>query len=126
MAGIVFLAIAQLWNLVFPINKNLWSSSFVMNTVGWSLLLMALFHYIIDVKGYVQWSFVFRVIGMNSILIYMSPRFIHWSFTNKAIFEWLADLGTVLYKPVILASTLVLLKAAFLWVLYRKKIFLKI
>ena len=52
IVGIVFLALAQLWNLDFPINKNLWTSSFVLNVGGYSLLLLSIFYYIIDVLGY--------------------------------------------------------------------------
>ena len=59
ICGIVFLLLAQLWNLDFPINKNMWSSSFVMHTTGLSLLLLSLFYYIIDVRGYKKWAFFF-------------------------------------------------------------------
>jgi predicted acyltransferase len=69
IAGIISLVIAQIWNLDFPINKNLWSSSFVMHTVGLNLVLFSIFYYIIDVLGHKKWAFFFKVIGMNSILI---------------------------------------------------------
>src|SRR6476659_7908619 len=59
---IIFIGLALLWNIDFPINKNLWTSSFVLNVGGISLLLLALFYYIIDVLGHVRWSFFFRVI----------------------------------------------------------------
>src|SRR5580765_6111071 len=59
LAGIFFIGLALLWNLDFPINKNLWSSSFVLNVGGISLLLLAFFYYIIDVLGYKKWSFYF-------------------------------------------------------------------
>ncbi len=63
VAGIIFIALALIWNFDFPINKNLWSSSFVLNVGGISLLLLSLFYYIIDVLGYIRWSFFFRIIG---------------------------------------------------------------
>jgi predicted acyltransferase len=78
IAGIILLGLAQLWNLDFPINKNLWSSSFVLHVGGISLLLLAFFYYIIDVLGYKKWSFYFRVIGMIH-LIYIG-RFINWEY----------------------------------------------
>ena len=74
--GILLLIVAQLWNLVFPINKNLWTSSFVLQCGGLSVILMAVFYYIIDILEYKKWAFFFKVIGMNSILIYMSGVFI--------------------------------------------------
>jgi predicted acyltransferase len=125
-AGLLSLLLAQAWDTVFPINKNLWSSSFVLNTAGWSLLLMALFHYVIDVKGRDGWTFFFQVIGLNSILIYMSPRFIDWSHTNQALFHWLGDIVGDPYQAVALAVTAVAVKWSALWFLYRKKVFLKI
>jgi len=50
--GAIFVVIALIWNIDFPINKNLWSSSFVMLVGGISLILLSIFYYIIDVKGY--------------------------------------------------------------------------
>ena len=60
----------------FPIIKNLWTSSFVLVAGGWSLLLLAAFHGIIDVLGFRRWAFFFTVIGANAITIYVVPRFI--------------------------------------------------
>ena len=126
IAGIVFIGLAQLWNLDFPINKNLWSSSFVLNVGGISLLLMALFYYIIDVLGYVRWSFFFRVIGMNSILIYMSGRFINWEYTTNGFFQWLGQIVGDPFDVVVMAICFVLVKWAFLYFMYRKKVFLRV
>ncbi len=126
IAGIIFLLIAQLWNLDFPINKNLWTSSFVMNVGGYSLILLSIFYYIIDVKGYKQWAFFFKVIGMNSILIYMSGHFINWNYSNNAFFGWLGQLISNPWNDVILAITFVLVKWAFLYFMYRKKVFLRV
>jgi predicted acyltransferase len=125
-AGCISLALALVWNIDFPINKNMWSSSFVLYTTGWSLLLLTVFYYIIDVKQLRNWAFFFKVIGMNSILIYMSGKFIQWSYTNKGIFQWLADLMGDPYNAVALAITGLSIKWFFLKFLYDKKIFLKI
>lgn len=126
IAGVIFLVIAQIWNLDFPINKNLWSSSFVMNVGGLSLLLMALFYYVIDVLGYKKWAFFFKVIGMNSILIYISGHFISWNYTNDGFFHWLGQLIGNPYNDVVLAITFVLVKWVFLYYLYQKKTFLRV
>ena len=85
VAGVIFIVLGQIWNLVFPINKNLWTSSFVLHVGGICLILLALFYYVIDVLGYQKWAFFFTIIGMNSILIYMSERFIDWQFSTKAV-----------------------------------------
>ena len=126
VAGIISLGIAQLWNLDFPINKNLWTSSFVMNVGGCSLILLSIFYYIIDVRGYKSWAFFFRVIGMNSILIYMSGRFINWEYSTKGFFEWLGQLFSNPWNAVVLAICFVLVKWAFLYFMYKKKVFLRV
>lgn len=69
-AGAGCVALGLLWSLVFPIIKLLWTSSFVLVGGGYGFLLLALFYWIIDVKGYRRWAFVFAVIGMNSIAAY--------------------------------------------------------
>lgn len=126
VGGLTSLGLAMIWNLDFPINKNMWSSSFVLYTTGWNLLLFALFYFIIDVKGIQRWASFFKVIGMNSILIYMSGKFIQWGYTNKALFQWLGDLIGDPYNAVALAITAVAIKWIFLKFLYNKKLFLKI
>ena len=126
ITGVIFLVIAQIWNLDFPINKNLWSSSFVMQVGGLSLLLMAFFYYIIDVLGYQKWSFYFRVIGMNSILIYLSGHFIKWGYTNNGFFGWIGQLIGDPFNAVAMAITFVMVKWLFLYYLYQKKTFLRV
>lgn len=126
IAGIICIIIALIWNLDFPINKNLWTSSFVMCAGGISLLLVALFYYIIDVRGKKSWAFFLKVIGMNSILIYMSEHFINWPFTNESAFKWLGQLAGDTYGPVAMAVSFIFIQWLFLYILYRKKIFLKV
>ena len=124
--GVVSLILAQTWNLVFPINKNLWTSSFVLQAGGVSLLLLSLFYYIIDVLGYRRWAFFFAVIGMNSILIYLSDNFIDWYFTAEALFKWLMQLFSESYAEVVLALMVLLVKWGFLYFMYLKKVFLRV
>jgi predicted acyltransferase len=126
ITGIVLIALAHVWNIAFPINKNLWTSSFVLNTAGYSLLLLSVFYYIIDVKGYTAWAFFFRVIGMNSILIYLSGRFINWRYSTDAFFGWVGTLAGNPFGAVLLAVCFVLVKWAFLYFLYQKRVFLRV
>ena len=124
--GAIFIILAVIWNFDFPINKNLWSSSFVLTVGGISLILLSLFYYIIDVRGHVKWSFFFRVIGKNSILIYASGHFINWEYTNNAFFKWLGQLVGNPFNAVALAITYVLIKWCFLYFMYKKKVFLRV
>lgn len=126
ITGIIFLALAQLWNLDFPINKNLWTSSFVLNVGGWSLLLLSLFYYIIDVLGYKKWAFFFRIIGMNSILIYMSGRFINWEYSTNGFLGWVGQLVGDPFNIVAMAICYIMVKWLFLYFMYKKKIFLRV
>lgn len=126
IAGIISIALAMLWNLDFPYNKNLWSSSFVLLTGGLSLLLLSLFYYVIDVLGYKRWSFFFMVIGMNSILIYISPIFIDWAYTTNGLFKWLGQLVGEPYDKVILGFCALLVQWLFLYFLYKKKAFFRV
>jgi predicted acyltransferase len=126
MMGIISLVLAQAWNLVFPINKNLWTSSFVLHAGGFSLLLLALFYYVIDVLGYKKWAFFFTVIGMNSILIYMSSRVINWNYARDGFFQWLGQLVGSPYGAFVMVFCFLAVKWAFLYFLYKKKVFLRV
>ncbi len=126
VTGFIFLGLAHLWDLVFPINKNLWTSSFVLNTGGYSLILLSIFYYIIDVRGYQKWAFFFKVIGMNSILIYMSGHFINWNYSTDGFFKWVGQLIGNPFNIVAMAICYVLLKWLFLYFMYKKKIFLRV
>lgn len=126
IGGAVSALLALLWNFDFPINKNLWTSSFVLLTGGISLFLLGIFYYVIDVLGYTRWSFFFRIIGMNSILIYMSGQFINWSYTTNAFFRWFAQLVDVPFNVIAMAILVVIVKWFFLYFMYRKNVFLRV
>ncbi len=125
IAGVVCLGLAWLWNIDFPINKNLWSSSFVLNCAGWSLLLLSLFYLVIDVWQLRKGTLFFTVIGANSILIYMAPRFLKFGYTNDSLFGGILMLAGE-HRTLLLAVTLLSIKWGLLYCLYRKKIFLKV
>jgi predicted acyltransferase len=126
LAGVISLALALLWNIVFPINKNLWTSSFVLNVGGISLLLLSGFYYVIDVLGYKKWAFFFTVIGMNSILIYLSGHFINWKYATDGFFHWVGQIIASPWNAVALVFCLLAVKWFFLYFLYKKKAFLRV
>jgi predicted acyltransferase len=125
IAGVVCLGLAWLWNIDFPINKNLWSSSFVLNCAGWSLLLLSLFYLVIDVWQLCKGTLFFTVIGANSILIYMAPRFLDFDYTNERLLGGILNIAGE-HRTLLLAVTLLAIKWCLLYCLYRKKIFLKV
>ena len=90
------------------------------------MILMALFYYIIDIQGHKKWAFFFKVIGMNSIFIYMAPKFINFKFTTNALFKWLDQLLDKPYDSVAMVICLIAVQWAVLYLMYKKKIFLKV
>ena len=125
-AAVACLAVGLLWSLDFPINKKLWTSSFVLVVGAFSYASFALFYYVIDVKGYRKWCFPFKVIGMNSITIYLLQKIVSIPSINLFFFGGLAGLCSPPVAKVLLATTYVLISWLILYFLYRKEVFLKV
>jgi predicted acyltransferase len=125
VAGLVCLGLAQLWNFNFPINKNLWTSSFVLHCAGLSLLLLSAFYLVIDVWRLRSWTLLFVVIGSNSILIYMAQKIIDFEYTTHFFFDG-ALRNTGVYQALLWAIAVLTVKWLFLYLLFRKRIFLKV
>jgi predicted acyltransferase len=126
LAGLACLVMGGVADSVFPINKNLWTSSFVLWAGGWSVLLMSLFYWIIDVCGIQRWAGFFAVIGMNSVLIYMAGKFINFDYTAKALFGGVARLGAEPVQTMVLTVGFMAVQWGFLWFLQRQRIFLRV
>ena len=71
VAGAVCVMIGWSWNAFFPINKALWTSSYVMFTAGLALQLLALCYWLVDIKGYRRWAWPFVVFGVNAIALFV-------------------------------------------------------
>lgn len=70
VSGGALLMAGQIWDIWFPINKLLWSSSFVLYSGGWSLMILAAFYWVIDAKGFKGWSKPFQALGKNAVLVF--------------------------------------------------------
>jgi len=126
-AGVVLVLTGLLWDRYFPINKRLWTSSFVLYVGGWSLLLLSVFYFVIDVMGYKKWAFPFILIGVNSIVIYMaSEGMVDFGHTAGYLFGGLIQYAPMIWQPVFSALSVTLIQLALLYFLYRQKLFLKI
>ena len=75
-AAVALLVAGLAFNVVVPVNKSLWSSTFVCVVAAYSLAMFALFYYLIDVRGWRRWTLFFRVVGLNSITIYLAQRIV--------------------------------------------------
>ena len=69
--GILSALAGLLWSLTFPINKPLWTSSYVLVTTGLALLLLGLCYWLIDIKSKVAWSKPFQILGVNALAIFV-------------------------------------------------------
>ena len=126
-AGIILIATGWLWGLVFPINKNLWTSSFVLYAGGWSIVLFAFFYAVIDVAGYKKWSMPLVWIGANSILIYMAAHgIINFEYTSQFLFGGIINQLPQVWHPALIWVGVAIIQLTALYFLYRKKWFLKI
>jgi predicted acyltransferase len=67
VAGFIGMIVGAMWGWSFPINKNLWTSSYVIFTAGIACQLFALCYFLIDMKGYQKWAKPFVIFGMNAI-----------------------------------------------------------
>jgi predicted acyltransferase len=126
LAGIACVALGWLWNFVLPVNKNLWTSSFVLVAGGWSLLLLSLFYWIIDVQNIRWWTFFFVVIGMNSILIYLAGEVIDFEHAAHFLFGGLLHFFSEPVQAVGAIIALLAVKWGFLYFLYKKNTFLRV
>ncbi|MDO8542252.1 MAG: DUF5009 domain-containing protein [Opitutaceae bacterium] len=125
--GLGGLLAGWLWSLQYPIVKTRWTSSYVLFAGGWSFLLLALFYWATDLRGWRRWAFPFVVIGSNSIVAYViachfMPSFQHVS--NRL----LGGLGRHLdaFGPVLVAMGSAVVVWVFLYWLYRTKVFVRL
>ncbi|HRT88669.1 MAG TPA: DUF5009 domain-containing protein [Bacteroidales bacterium] len=126
IAGVLFILLGRLWNLAFPINKNLWTSSFVCFAGGLSLLFFSIFYLIIDVWGFRKWAFFFAVIGMNPITIYLANRIINFRSATRFFFGGFTEILPETWGTLISGIGITAVGWIFLYILYKKKIFLRI
>ena len=135
--GIIMVILGYLWNTVFPINKPIWTSSYVLVTAGWANLLLALIYYLTDVRG-LKFGSIFKYAGANAITVYFLSSFItnvfyqirvnhdtslhQWLFENIFVYEFLPiKFSSLLYGLAVIAFYLLLA-----YVMYRRKIFIKV
>lgn len=125
-SGIACTGLGLIWSLHFPINKHLWTSSFILLTGGMAFLFLAFFYFVIDVMHFKKWAFFFKVIGMNSLAVYLAYRFIDFYHTSHLLFGGLYAPFPEPWHKVFEALGALGLVWLFLYVLYRRKIFIKI
>lgn len=131
-AGVAALAVGWLWHLQFPVVKKIWTSSFVLVAGGWSLLLLAGFYWVVDIRLWRGWCRPFIWIGMNAITLYVASNLLG-GFRRvaqrlvggdvKAFLDGSAAAGA---GDVLIALTGFGLVLCLAWFLHARKIFLRV
>jgi predicted acyltransferase len=137
VAGALCMGAGEFWGRWFPINKNLWTSSYVLFTGGFALAVLALCYWMVEIRGWKRWGAPFVWYGSNAITVYAASaalgvfsvrHYVRPGVTYKA---WVyGNLFAPRARPMIAsalyASAYVLTFLVLAWVMYRKKIFVKI
>ncbi len=124
--GVLGILFGLVWNLHFPINKHLWSSSFVLLTAGMASLALMLCYWIIDVLKFRRWSFFLEVIGVNALTIYLLCRFVDFPQISDRLLGGLYAPVPAEFHPAFAALGGVLIVWSVLAFLHRRRIFFKI
>jgi predicted acyltransferase len=122
VSGIILAVILKNW---YPIIKSAWTTTFNLLAGGISFLLLALFYMVVDVWKWRKWAFFFRIIGLNSITIYLGVRIIDFYHTSGFFFGGLARISGD-WGHFFTMTGVLLFEWLFLYFLYKKKIFLRV
>lgn len=125
LAGIAFLIVGLIWGIWHPIIKKIWTSSFVLASSGVCYILLALFYYIIDVKGNIKWAFPLKVIGMNAITAYLLSHVFNFSEIAAFLLFGLEQYTGAYYEMITATGGFALLYLL-LWYMYKNRTFIKI
>ncbi len=134
--GFILVVVGQLWGEVFPINKKMWTSSYVLYHSGLALLTLGTVWWLVDVKGYKGWTKPFVWFGMNPLFIYILHSMITkimfaikisgspaYSWIHENLFlSWLSPHNASLAFALMHVGINLLVA----WILYKKKIFVKV
>ncbi|MDQ3652332.1 MAG: DUF5009 domain-containing protein [Acidobacteriota bacterium] len=141
VAGVVGVLVGWLWHGWFPINKPLWTSSYVVFTAGMALLLLALCYWLIDIKGWRRWSLPFVVFGVNALIVFflsglVGRLLVIWKLTRADgsevalktfVYENLfASWASPVNASLAFAICFVLIFLGLMTILYRRRIFIKV
>lgn len=139
--GVVLVALGWAWHLWFPINKALWTSSYVVFTAGLALCFLGFCYWLIDIKAYKLWTKPFVIFGVNALALFVGSGIMarimglikvpgpegtsislqQWIFTNIFL-----PLGSPINASLMYAICFILVWLFLMWLLYRKRIYIKV
>ena len=96
LVGIALIVTAVVWNAYFPINKKLWTSSFVLLTIGLDLIILSVLVYVLDILKKTKWTFFFDVLGKNPLFIYLLSELLvitlyQYTIAGVSSYDWIAE-----------------------------------
>jgi predicted acyltransferase len=126
--GVGLILLALIINPFYPVIKKCWTSTYNLLAGGISFLLVALFYGVIDVWGLKKWSFFFRVIGLNSIFIYLISvgNLVDVSHTTRSLFGWIVKPLSENTGDLVMVIGSIVLCWLLLYFMVREKIFIKV
>ena len=131
LIGVFLVALGEIWNLVLPINKKLWTDSFATLMAGLDFAVLAIFIWVVDEKGFSKWVKPFVITGMNAITVYLASEFLaefldaygfHGSLYNRFFAPFMAPMNASLAWGLSFVLVMYLLA----WVLYKRRLFVRI
>lgn len=141
VAGAICVALGWAWNSFFPINKALWTSSYVLFTGGLALQFLALCYWLIDIRGYRRWAKPFEIFGVNAIALYVGAGLMAELLgiikvtgpegTKIPLGSWIyenlfASWASPINASLAFAIVFVLVWLALMGILYSRRIFIKV
>lgn len=136
IAGLASVSAGYVWGLTFPVNKNLWTSSYVLVTSGLASLLLGATYYIVDIRKYTTWTRAGIIFGSNAIAIYFLSDVISYlfylvPFGSAALNEHFMTTFTTIglaheLVSLLYAMIFVCINFGIAFILYKKKIFIKL
>ncbi len=142
VAGNIFLLLGAIFDMWLPINKNMWTSSYSIFMAGWALVCLAIFYWLIDVKGYKKWATPLVIYGMNAITVFflsgvigrLYTGIIRWQTPDggtQSLQGWLfqtffLSIASPINASLLYAIFFMLFLFLIAWIMWKKKWFLKV
>lgn len=139
--GAILCAVGWCWNPFFPYNKALWTSSYVVYTSGLALLFLACCYWLIDIKNYKNWTKPFVIFGVNALALFVGSGLLGRvmgivklngaDVKEVSLQKWIFDtvyapLAAPVNASLMFAVSYILFWLFLMWLLYRKRIYIKV
>ncbi|MBC7900694.1 MAG: DUF5009 domain-containing protein [Saprospiraceae bacterium] len=139
--GVVLVALGWMWGWIFPINKALWTSSYVLYTSGLALCFLGFCYWLIDIKGYKRWAKPFIIFGVNALALYVFSGIFARMLgmikvtaadgSSVSLQSWIFDtfflsIASPINASLMFAVSFILFWLFLMWLLYRRRIYIKV